>query len=367
MKRRLITFILTMIFLATALLGCSKNTGNTISQKRADSRPTITVEDYLGRKVEIPEKVERIGCLYAFSGHITAMLGEGSKIVAVVDGLKRDVLMSELVPEIKNTAVPFTSGSINIEELLKVKPDVVFLKTDTASNKGETEKLDKLGIPYLVVDYKNMKEQQSTVEMIGKAIGAYDKAKKYTDYYQSVIDYVHKGTADIPENQRVKVYHSVNEATRTDTADSLPADWMQATGVINVSVNSKLKLLEDKYYASLEQIFLWNPDVIMANESGVADYIMTNNQWATLKAVKDKKVYQMPNGVSRWGHPGSLETPLAMLWTAKTIYPEHFSDLDLKQETKKFYKEFFGLDLNDETISQILSGNGMRISKGKEG
>lgn len=358
--------IISLVFVL-ALTGCSKDQGHASENQSGSGKQEnkITVVDYLGRKVEVPEKVEKIGCLYAFSGHVAAMLGEGSKIAAVVDGLKRDKLMGELVPEIKNAAVPVTSGAINIEELLKAKPDVVFVKSDTAGNKGETEKLDKSRIPYLVVDYKNMKEQQYIIEMIGKAIGAYEKAKKYTEYYQASIEYVRKRTADIPANRRVRVYHSVNEATRTDNKDTLPADWMQAVGVINVSVDQNLKLLEDKYFASLEQIFLWDPDIIMANELGVADYIMNNSQWHTLRAVKSKKVYQMPNGISRWGHPGSLETPLALLWAAKTVYPEKFADLDIKLETKKYYKEFFNLDLTDETVSQILSGNGMRISKGK--
>jgi iron complex transport system substrate-binding protein len=103
--------------------------------------------------------------------------------------------------------------------------------------------------------------------------------------------------------------------------------------------------------------------VILVNESGVADYILNSRQWSSLSAVKNRKVYQMPNGISRWGHPGSLETPMAILWTAKTLYPNLFSGLDMVSETKSFYKEFYNYDLPEELVRQILSGKGMRVSK----
>ncbi|MDD2620901.1 MAG: ABC transporter substrate-binding protein, partial [Syntrophomonadaceae bacterium] len=138
---------------------------------------------------------------------------------------------------------------------------------------------------------------------------------------------------------------------------------LNATGAVNVSLNGELKSLEGKYFASLEQILLWNPDVILVNDLGVVDYIMSNEQWAPLKAVKTKRVYQLPNGISRWGHTSSPETPMAILWTAKTIYPDKFADLDMLAETKRFYKQFFGLDLSDEVIEKILYGGGMRTAR----
>ena len=71
----------------------------------------------------------------------------------------------------------------------------------------------------------------------------------------------------------------------------------------------------------------------------------------------------MPNGISRWGHPGSLETPLAMLWTVKTIYPEYSGSINMKTETVNFYKKFFNYTLTDQMAEQILQGKGMRKSK----
>jgi iron complex transport system substrate-binding protein len=367
-KKLMPALILTACLLVCLLAaGCAKDktSQNGAAALKEGAQGSVILKDFTGRQVVAPAEVERIGCLYAFTGHVLAMLGRGNDIVAVVEGLKRDVIMRELCPDIKDALVPSTSGAINLEELVKADPDLVFIRIDTASNEGEVAKLQKSAIPYLVVEYRNMKEQMDMIEMIGQAVGEHERALKYNEYYQRCIDRVQAKVKDIPIKERVRVYHSVNEATRTDAKVTLPADWLQAVGAVNVSLDQELKFMEDKYYAGLEQILLWDPDVIIANEAGVADYIMKNKQWSSLSAVKNQKVYQMPNGISRWGHPGSLETPLAILWTAKTLYPEIFSDIDMMAETKYYYREFFNYPISDQEAAQVLSGMGMRSLRGE--
>ncbi|ABI68496.1 ABC transporter substrate-binding protein [Syntrophomonas wolfei] len=323
-------------------------------------KQSITVIDNLGRKVQVPAHVERVASLYAFSGHVTAMLGEGDKIVAIPDGLKKDVLLNVMYPKIGDALIPVAAGSINIEELLKTNPDVAFIKNSTALNPAEVEKLDTFNIPYLAVDYNSIEGQQHAIMAIAQALGVPEKGQAYIDYYQASIKRVQKVTATIPEKERVRVYHAVNEATRTDTPDSLSGEWTKIAGAINVSVYHPLRQLEGKNYASLEQILLWDADVILVNEPGVVDYIMTNSQWSSLKAVKNNRVYQMPIGISRWGHPGGLETPLVIMWTAKQLYPEHFEDLDIREEARCFYQTFFNYQVSDEMLTNILNGEGMR-------
>lgn len=344
--------------------GCGPSRLN--SSSKSDSKSTITITDCAGRLVEVPAQVERIACLYAFSGHVFTLLGKGDHIVATVEGLKRDKLLTQMYPAILEASVPVTSGAINIEELLKTKPDIVFIRGEIARNEAEMEKLEKSGLCCLAVDYNNMKDQQYAINMIGEAIGASDLAADYNRYYRESVERVRQRVANIPAAERTRVYHSVNEATRTDTRDSLPADWLAATGVDNVSLGENLKLLEGKYYAGLEQILLWDPEFILCNEAGVADYILTNPQWRPLQAVKNKKVLQLPNGISRWGHPGSLETPLAVMWTAKTVYPQLFTDLDMEKETALYYQRFYNYELTPEDVKHILSGQGMRIPKQRE-
>lgn len=335
-----------------------------LSISNAEIGPTKIVVDCLGREVKIPQKIERIGTLFSVSGHVVTMLGRGEDIVAVTKGLKRDILLTSICPAILDAAEPKAYGNINIEELLKADPDVIFISEETGMNKKELLKFEKLHIPYLVVKFDNIPEQKYMLEMVGNVLGARKEVERFINYYDWVIEFVSKRVVDIPQEQKIRVFHSVMEAARTDAADTLAADWIKIAGLINVSVNDQLRIVENtKYFANLEQIIFWDPDVIIVNEDGVDEYIRTNKQWATIKAVKEDKVYLLPNGVSRWGHPNSIETPLAILWTAKTLYPEYFSDLSLEEETKFFYRQFFEIDLTDEEIKKVLSGKGMRKEK----
>lgn len=355
-----LTLLILLLFLLVSAIGCGQQKE---SADKPDVQGVITVVDCIGREVEVPADVKRIGCLYAFTGHVTTMLGRGDDVVAINNGLRRDVLLNMICPSIGDNPIPYTHSSINIEELIKADPDLVFVKSETGLNPAETEKLDKFNIPYLVIDFSSIEEQKKAIMVIGQALGVFERAEKYNDYYQECIERVELAAAEIPAEEKVRLYHSVNEATRTDAPGTLEADWTEKTGVINVSVGQELRLLEGKNFCSMEQILLWDPEVIIVNEAGVADYMYSNPKWASLKAIKDKKVYQMPIGISRWGHPGGMETPLAILWTAKTIYPEYFYDIDIKNEARNYYKEFFDYELSDETLERILAGETMRIPK----
>lgn len=356
LRSLLTVFLLLSLLLSSA---CSKEE----NRETVPSANARTITDCIGREVKVPAQINRIACLCPESAYALAMFGQGDKIVAVVGGVKRDLILTEMYPGIKDLPVPKSSAVINIEELVKTDPDVVFVKKDSFSSEAEVQKLNKSKLPFLVVDFNSMKEQQYAIEMMGLVLGADDKAQKYNNYYQDCIERVKKRVELIPQGERVKVYHAINEATRTDIKGSLSADWLEAAGADNVSINKDLKTLEGKYFASLEQILLWNPEVILVNETGVANYILTNNQWAPLQAVKNKKVWQLPNGISRWGHPSSPETPLAILWTAQTLYPEKFLDLDMAAQTRSFYKDFFGLELSEEVVDRIIAGEGMRIAR----
>ncbi len=356
MKKAILSLCIgTVIFLLAA---CS------IQDTNAQSHPNShKVKDSSDRVVWVPNKVDRIAALYAPAGYILTLLGQGSKMVAVPGGLKRDNLLEAIVPSIEKADVPQENGKINIEELAKDQPDVVFINEETANDAAQLKKLDQLHIPYLYIDFHSVKQQQKAIELIGDMVGEKEKAANYNRYYSQKMNLVESRIKSIPAKQRIHVYHSINEATRTDTPDTLSADWLQKAGAVNVSVNEKLNMVENKYFASVEQILVWNPEVILANEQGVDEYIRNKEQWKEVSAVKNGKVFLLPDGITRWGHPNSVEIPLVTMWTAKLLYPSKFDDINLKTEMKSFYQTFFSLKLNDEQMNQILSGKGMRIPK----
>lgn len=356
-NKLLVLLLVTVVSLSMIVSGCNKST-----EIVSGNVETVTCVDSVGREVEVPQNPQKIAALDSFAGQTIFVLGEGDKITATVGGVQRDKLLQAISPKLTNASVAMGSGSVNAEELLRSNPDVIFVKGSVYTTESEKAKLDALDIPYLVTDYTDMASQMDAMDVIGKAIGKSDKAEEYRQFYEDTISYVKERVKDVPDDDLPRIYHSINEAVRTDGPGTLGADWIAVTRAINVSVDQPLKYSESSYYATLEQIYSWNPEIIICNESGVSDYILTDEKWQGLDAVINKTVYQIPIGASRWGHQGSAETPLAILWLAKLLYPDRFTDLDIYQQTKEFYRNFYDYDLSEDMMQSILSGKGLRAA-----
>jgi iron complex transport system substrate-binding protein len=353
--------IIFIIIFSLIITGCQNSTQTQENAK--------TIVDCIGRKVDIPINATKIAAIDPFSGQTMIMIGAGDKMVSTTNGNKRDKLLEAIYPNLTNVAVIHSSGAINAEALAALKPDFVFLKNEFYIAEGEADKLKKLGIPYLVVKYSTMEEQISTISMIGEAIGgeAKEKADAINEYYRHVITIAREHCKQIPKDKKLRIYHSINEAVRTDGSNSLGADWISAVGGINVSVGEELRASGENYYAGLEQIFVWDPDVIICNEVSTKDYLLTNPKWKGLRAVYEGNVHNIPVGATRWGHQGNIETFFGMLWMGVTLYPDYYRDIDLKDEVISFYKDYLGLEIDDETYNLMLAGEGIRTSGKKSG
>ena len=348
-----------LVLLALLLLvsGCRKAPTTT-------AETGVTVTDCAGRTVTVPPQVDRVACLYAYTGHVAVLLGCEDRIVTVVNGLKRDQLMQRKVENLGDLPCPYNSGSVNIEELAAAKPDLVLLRVENLADAGEQEKLDGMGIPYVVVDYVTMEDQLYSIEMMGRALGREDRALAYTAWYRDTVAMVQERLSAVPEANRPRVYHSVNEAVRTDIPGTLSFEVLAAAGCRNaVTSAAELRLDGNKGMTTVEQIYVWDPDVILSTEPAATAYFKTDEKFSGLRAVREGRVYQLPVGISRWAHPGSVESPLAVLYIAWLLYPDRFTDLDMAGEVRTFYERFFSMELSEEDVAAILSGEGMRAEK----
>ena len=138
MKTNIFATLLILIPSVIFILSCSAY---------AAEKNTRIVEDCYGRKVEIPAKVKKIVCLFSFSGHAAVMLGRGKDIVAVSNGIKRDTLLLTICPSLLEAAVPKYKGAINIEELVKTKPDLPLSPGTSAGMRVKLKSLTGLRFP----------------------------------------------------------------------------------------------------------------------------------------------------------------------------------------------------------------------------
>jgi iron complex transport system substrate-binding protein len=82
--------------------------------------------------------------------------------------------------------------------------------------------------------------------------------------------------------------------------------------------------------------------------------IQNNPAWKGIHAVKNGKIYVNPQGMFFWCRE-TTEEALQFLWVATTIYPDYFRDIDMANETRSFYKNFYKYNLSDEDVRLFLN------------
>lgn len=316
-----------------------------------------TVVDTEGRSVEMPVEPKSIAVMDAFSGEAAVMIGAGSRVCGVPNGVKSDAVLLAICPSLETDTFATSGSAVNIETLVDAGCDVAIVR-DTLDD-AEKAKLDRMGIPYAVVGYETVADQMDALRVVGEVCGgeASEHADALADAYEDIIVMVSERVASIPESERLTVYHSINNSLTSDGAGSLGADWITIAGCKGVypspTEGTDVSL-------SLDTVYEIDPDLVICNSYTATDEFLGEAKWAGLRAVHDGAVRTLPVGATRWGHRGDVETALAIVWLAKECYPEAMADVDLKALVQDIYSEHLGVKVDDALYETILSGKGLR-------
>jgi iron complex transport system substrate-binding protein len=105
---------------------------------------------------------------------------------------------------------------------------------------------------------------------------------------------------------------------------------------------------------SLEQVIAAKPSLILALDPHFKDMVATAPEWRHVAAAAQGRIAIIPRLPFNWlDRPPSFMRALGVLWLANLFYPEQFP-IDIKAETRNFYKTFFHVDLKDEDVERIL-------------
>ncbi|MFA6734924.1 MAG: ABC transporter substrate-binding protein, partial [Sphaerochaetaceae bacterium] len=163
-----------------------------------------TVTDLSGRKVAIPFSVTRVAANGALAQMVLMLGGEGP-LVATGSFVTRNPMLVKIYPGVRNVPAifgpPGEKSSVNLELLMKARPDVVF---------GEDESIEALGIPTVAVSLLNFEDIRKTITLVGEVLGgdAQKRATAFCNYYDSTIEYMSSRTVAIPESKRPKVFYA---------------------------------------------------------------------------------------------------------------------------------------------------------------
>ncbi|HAE38327.1 MAG TPA: ABC transporter substrate-binding protein [Candidatus Riflebacteria bacterium] len=314
------------------------------------------VTDMTGRKVIVPEVIETVfaGSLYGYT-----MLGSLAPEMLVATPLPpRNCDKKFLHPNLHN--LPVIEKITDTESLAKVKPDVVVVWADKEQpfHKKSEDVLNSLKIPFVYVIVGNLGDVQdypAAFTFLGKLLGKEDRAAQLADYCQKTLSDVATVVQKVTARFRPGVYYAeCEDGLATEYDDSLHAHPLKLLGDVNVH-RGHMTEHKGMEKISLDQLVAYNPDVIIAWNRAFAQNILRDPAWASIRAVRDRRVYAIPNAPFNWfDRPPCFMRILGLKWLAHILYPKDYA-IDLVKETQKFYALFLNSEITAEAAGRIIT------------
>lgn len=368
--RQLLALLICLVMSVSLLTGYSETKAATEEPTQSaeqdatqETAETREITDMAGRKVTVPvaENIESVfsaGPVAAIFLYMVApdkLLGWNYEL--------NDVEKSIILDKYQDLPNFGMGDAVNYEAVIAANPTIAINsgKINDAMVSDCDALSESLGIPVVAVD-NELNNSAEAFRFMGELLGVEDHAEELAQYAEQVFTDINV-LSDIPEEKKVSVYFGNGEdSLETAPRGSQHAQILDAINAVNVA---DLELGDgSRVQISAEQLLAWDPDVIVVNgepkadKSGnsAAEDILSNPDYASLKAVQDQKVYGTPNAPFSWvDRPPGPNRLIGMRWFSALIYPEYIK-CDINEEIHKFFDLFYHVDLSDEQLENVLKG-----------
>ncbi len=316
------------------------------------------VTDQLGRQVRIPDRVDRVVVLQHQTLNLLVQLNATKTIVGILGNWKQQLGdgYQRLVPELASLPTPGDMTHVDLEKLVSLHPQVVFV-----TNYAPQEMIDQiqhLGIAVIAISLRAGEEKQQNrlnpqlhneeqaynqglkdgIRLIGTVVNHQKQAEELINATFSQRQETSVRLKGIPATQRIRVYMANPDLT-TYGSGKYTGLMMAHAGALNVAAAT----VNGYKQVSMEQILTWDPQVIFVQDRypRVIDEINQQPAWQTVDAVKNHRVYLMPEYAKAWGYPMPEALALGELWMASILYPEKFGDVDMQKKADSWYQRFY--------------------------
>ncbi len=269
----------------------------------------LTIKDMANRTVTIPKEPQRVVSLAPSITETIFYLGAGNKLVGVTK-------YADWPPAVKNiTRIGGYGAYANLEEIAKLKPDLIIADNAVFYKQGFLEDLEKIA-PVVIVNPKSIEGIYQQVELLGKVLNREAQASLVVAEMKSQISHIESLVANASRPSvmyLVSTYNGYWIAGKDTFADSII--WI-AGG------KNAFEDVTGWKAVSAEEIVARNPDVVIIASAYVDPKIFCSGPLSTIKAAKEGRVYTVsdPNVFQR----PSPRIVLAIKEMAELLHPELF-------------------------------------------
>ena len=169
-------------------------------------------------------------------------------------------------------------GDVNIERIVQLKPDVVFLEKASPV----ITRLNGLDIKTFALDVKSMEDEERTLKKLDAILGTAESGRVWSQIQQQIM----RANKQLSLQQKnTRVYFEVNPAPFAVGRTSFIGDILARLELINIIPDS----LGPFPKINPEFVVQAKPEVILLTESTLAD-IQKRPGWSAIPAVSNKRI-----------------------------------------------------------------------------
>jgi iron complex transport system substrate-binding protein len=247
-------------------------------------------------------------------------------------------------------------GEMDLEALLAAAPDVVIDIGEAKKTTAEdlTALTEQTGIPFIHID-ATVATAPEAYRTLGKLLSREEKAEELAVWCENTYANISAMMEKVDDNNARKtlLYCLGDKGVNVIAEGSFHAETINMMSH-NLAVVEEVITTGLGNEVDLEQILLWDPDVIIFAPDSCYAEIAGTAQWQSVGAVARGDFYKTPTGPYGWlSSPPGVQRYLGMLWLGELLYPE-YTEYDLQEEVTAYYKLFYDCDLTDEMYQDLM-------------
>ena len=236
----------------------------------------ISLQDDLGRKVELKQPAQRIVALAPFLTEIVFSVGAGERVVGVS-------AYSDYPPQAAKLPAVSSAAGFDVERIAALGPDLALVWRDSM-RAGDVELLERLGIAVFVANARRLEDVPRLLRAMG-ALAGRDASAAARTFEQEL----RKVRAEYSQRRRLTAFLEIwNRPLTTIAGRHFMNEALEACGAVNVFAD----LEGVAPVVEWEEVYARDPEVVVgvASAAGEEEFRANWRARATLAAVKNDRL-----------------------------------------------------------------------------